>query len=230
MKLAICDDMKSLFEYYKKVFSEVEDVDVVGIAQNSDECKEMVRTADPDVLLLDIQMRSNEEGIDVIEDLLKIKPGLKIVMLTVHKVEDYVFRAFALGAKDFIYKTASDDEIVTKVLNVYNDKVMLNSDVSGILAKKTRDVMNKQKSILYMINQVTKLSQSEISVLRGVYYGKTYRDIALERFVEEGTVRTQASGILRKFEINSMKTLIKELKKMELFEFIDLYCDNNEEM
>lgn len=83
--------------------------------------------------------------------------------------------------------------------------------------------MKMQKSLLYTVNQITKLSKSEISVLRGIYYGKSYREIAAERYVEEGTIRAQASGILRKFETKSMKSLIKSLKEMELFEFIDLY-------
>lgn len=227
MKLAMCDDMISLCEYYKKIFSDCADVDFVGCAHNAEECKELVKKTMPDVLLLDIQMQSTDDGIEVIDDLLEIKENLKIVMLTAHKVDNYVFRAFALGAKDFIYKTASDSEIIEKIRNVYNDNVMLNSDISGILAKKARDVMSQQQSLLYVLNQLTRLSRSEISVLRGVYYGKTYKEIAAERFVEEGTIRTQASGIMKKFEAKSMKALVKSLKKMELFEFIDLCTDEN---
>ena len=105
MKLLICDDMKSLCEYYAKVFSKTSEVEVVGTAQNGDECKVLVQKTQPDILLLDIQMRTNDEGLEVIKDLLEIKPDLKIIMLTAHRVEDYVFRAFSSGAVDFLYKT-----------------------------------------------------------------------------------------------------------------------------
>ncbi len=223
MKLLICDDMKSLCEYYAKVFSKTSEVEVVGTAQNGDECKALVQKTQPDILLLDIQMRTNDEGLEVIKDLLEIKPDLKIIMLTAHRVEDYVFRAFSSGAVDFLYKTAEDGEIVSKVLDVYQNKAAIDADIAAPLTKKLRDVMKMQKSLLYTVNQITKLSKSEISVLRGIYYGKSYREIAAERYVEEGTIRAQASGILRKFETKSMKSLIKSLKEMELFEFIDLY-------
>ena len=223
MKLLICDDMKSLCEYYAKVFSKTSEVEVVGTAQNGDECKVLVQKTQPDILLLDIQMRTNDEGLEVIKDLLEIKPDLKIIMLTAHRVEDYVFRAFSSGAVDFLYKTAEDGEIVSKVLDVYQNKAAIDADIAALLTKKLRDVMKMQKSLLYTVNQITKLSKSEISVLRGIYYGKSYREIAAERYVEEGTIRAQASGILRKFETKSMKSLIKSLKEMELFEFIDLY-------
>lgn len=223
MKLLICDDMKRLCEYYAKVFSKTSEVEVVGTAQNGDECKVLVQKTQPDILLLDIQMRTNDEGLEVIKDLLEIKPDLKIIMLTAHRVEDYVFRAFSSGAVDFLYKTAEDGEIVSKVLDVYQNKAAIDADIAAPLTKKLRDVMKMQKSLLYTVNQITKLSKSEISVLRGIYYGKSYREIAAERYVEEGTIRAQASGILRKFETKSMKSLIKSLKEMELFEFIDLY-------
>ena len=219
--------MISLCEYYEKIFSQTDDIDFVGYAHNADECKALVLKTMPDVLLLDIQMQSTDDGIEVIEDLLEIKEDLKIVMLTAHKVDNYVFRAFAYGAKDFIYKTASDSKIIEKIRNVYDDNVMLNSDISQILAKKARDVMSQQQSLLYFLNQITKLSRSELSVLRGVYYGKSYREIAAERFVEEGTIRAQASGIMKKFNTRSMKSLVKSLKKMELFEFIDLCEDES---
>ena len=223
MKLLICDDMKSLCEYYAKVFSKTSEVEVVGTAQNGDECKVLVQKTQPDILLLNIQMRTNDEGLEVIKDLLEIKPDLKIIMLTAHRVEDYVFRAFSSGAVDFLYKTAEDGEIVSKVLDVYQNKAAIDADIAAPLTKKLRDVMKMQKSLLYTVNQITKLSKSEISVLRGIYYGKSYREIAAERYVEEGTIRAQASGILRKFETKRMKSLIKSLKEMELFEFIDLY-------
>lgn len=229
MKLAICDDMENFCTYYKKLFSRVEDVTVAGTANNGEQCIEMVKKTMPDVLMLDIQMQTDSEGVEIIETLLKIEPSLKIVMITVHEIEDYIFRAFALGAKDFIYKTASDDEVITKVMNVYHDNVMLNSYISNILASRAMDAMRNQKSMLYILNQIGKLSKSELSVLRGVYYGKKYRDIARDRYVEEGTIRAQASGILKKMNTTSMRSLVKDMKDLGVFEFIDLYGDEKDE-
>ena len=147
-------------------------------------------------------------------------------MITVHRVENYIFRAFSLGAKDFIYKTASDEEIISKVKNVYNDKVMLNSEISDVLIKNIAKLVKNQKSMLYTLNQLTKLSKSEISVLRGVYYGKKYKEIAKDRYVEEGTIRAQISGIVKKMEAANIDSLIKDMKALNIFEFIDLNSDD----
>lgn len=222
MRVAICDDMDSLCVYFTALLNGVEGIEVVGTAHNGDECVDMIKTLEPDILMLDIQMSTNDEGLTIIEDLLIIEPDLKIVILTAHEVEEYIFRAIALGAKDYICKTSPDDEIVKKVQAVYDDKVMLSQENSRIIAKKAKDVFDRQRSILYTINEITKLSPSELSVLRGVYYGKTYKEIAHERYVEEGTIRAQASGILKKLKAKNMQRLIKQIKKMNLFEFMDI--------
>ena len=227
MRIVICDDIESFCEYYKKLFAKTEDIEVVGVARDSSECKDLVIKTKPDIVLLDIQMREEEEGLNVIEELLQIRPELKIIIFTMHKVEDYIFKAFAFGVKDFVSKTATDEEIIKKIFDVYNEESVLDPDMANVLAKKTKDTMKAQRSILYMINLITSLSKSELNVLRGVYYGKTYKEIAAERFVEEGTIRAQASGILRKFDAKSFKSLVKMLREQQLFEFIDLYADNN---
>ena len=225
MKIVICDDMEGICKYYENVFSKIDNMELCGIAYDGDMCLDIVKKTKPDILLLDIQMRTQDEGLVIIPELLKIKPDLKIIMLTAHDVDDYVFRAFSLGAKNFLYKTAEDDEIVRRIEEVNNNQATIYAEIAEILAKKSQDVMKKQESLLYMIHQITKLSKSEMNILRGVYYGKTYREIASERYVEEGTIRAQISGILRKLDVSSMKTLIKNLKSMDLFEFIDLYGD-----
>ncbi len=227
MRIAICDSAKSVCDRYSKVFSKNENTVVTGVAQNVEECIKLVKDTSPEILLLNIQLVTDNDGIEAIKEFMEIDPALKVIMLAVHTEEEDVFRIFASGAKDILLKSASDDEALKMVNSVYNGNATLAPEIAEILAKKSRDVMNRQNSLLYTINQITKLSKSELNVLREVYYGKTYREIALNRFVEEGTIRAQASGIMKKFQTKSMKNLIRSLKEMELFEFIDLYYENS---
>lgn len=226
MRIAICDDTKNICERFSKMLSKDDNV-VTGVAHNVEDCKTLIEKTSPEVLLLDTKLRNDFDGIETIGDLLAINPELKIIMLAVATVEEEIFRIFASGAKDIIHKTSGEEEVLQKVKSVYEGNATLAPEIAEILAKKSRDVMNRQNSLLYTINQITKLSKSELNVLRNVYYGKTYREIAVSRFVEEGTIRAQASGIMKKFQVKSMKALIKSLKEMELFEFIDLYYENS---
>ena len=60
-----------------------------------------------------------------------------------------------------------------------------------------------------------------LETLKASYYGESYKQIAANRYVDVGTVRTLASRILKKFEVKSMKYLIQQLSKLSIFEFID---------
>ena len=83
---------------------------------------------------------------------------------------------------------------------------------------ETKNLYNSHSSLLYVVNQMVKLSASEYDVLRDIYNGLTYREIAQRRVVEEGTIKTLASRIIKKLEANSMKEVISFLKKIRYFD------------
>ena len=221
MKLAICDDSEILCRYFRMVFSKVDAVEFVGEAYSTPQCLEMVSRVLPDVLLLDIQIETDDAGLRIIEELLRRHPDLKIIILTVHKEDNYIFTAFASGACDYIIKTAEADEVVEKVLAVYHNTSTLRPEIARILAKKSQEVQTMQKSLLTMVNQISKLSQSEFEVLKALYYGDSYRKIAMERFVEEGTIRTHGSRIINKFGQPNMRSLLKTLRELKVFELFE---------
>ena len=65
---------------------------------------------------------------------------------------------------------------------------------------------------------MSKLSVSEFEVLKLIYAGKSYREIANERFVEPSTIKVQASRILKKFDEKSMSVLIEDIRRLKLFD------------
>ena len=75
---------------------------------------------------------------------------------------------------------------------------------------------------MQMLEIMSRLSVSEYEVLKLIYAGKSYREIAKERFVEVATIKVQASRILKKFNEKSMVVLIAQIKNLKLF---DLFKD-----
>ena len=69
-----------------------------------------------------------------------------------------------------------------------------------------------------MLNKMITLSSNELEVLTDIYNGKTYNEIAQERFVENTTVRSMCSCILRKFQAQNMNELITNLRDMKIFD------------
>ena len=91
LRIAVCDDFKEIRKYIEFFCNKEEDVECVASASNSAECLEMVKKYKPDILLLDIQMETDDAGLNIMPDLMDIHPEMKIIILTAHLEDDYIF-------------------------------------------------------------------------------------------------------------------------------------------
>ena len=112
IKVAMCDDLEYLCKYFRTEINANEDMECVTLAHNSAQCIEMVKETKPDILLLDIQMETNDAGINVIPKILSESSQTKIIILTIHESDEYIFRALTNGAIDYLIKTSTLEEIL----------------------------------------------------------------------------------------------------------------------
>ena len=220
IKTIICDDVVELCDNYKKYMEITDKFVCVGVAHNAKQCVEAVKICEVDLLLLDIQMETEVSGIEIIKDLKMAKPNMIIIMLTSHDNSDYVFHAFLRGADRYVVKKSDICSMFEEIYHIYLQSVEKNSynfDLN-VLRDKARDVYNSKISILYLINAMSKLSTGEFDLLKELYMGKSYKDIAIERVVEETSVKSMASRVLKKLGAKRMKDVINELKSVGFFE------------
>lgn len=170
----------------------------------------------PDVLLLDIQLETYDSGIKLIEPIKSISPKLKIIMLTVHKESDLVFNAFTLGACAYHLKSDSIQSIVTTIRNSYDSSIALQTGIADIFMEKCRDIMSENHSLLYTLDTISKLTNSELQILFDLNNNLSYTDIAHKRFVEANTVRSQVSRLLKKFNLKNASELQAMIKNLKL--------------
>jgi DNA-binding NarL/FixJ family response regulator len=218
IRLAMCDDVKSLCKYFKQEFDMHEDIEFVGAVHNSKQCIKMVKEKKPDVLLLDIQMETNDEGVMIIPEIRQVSPETKIIMLTIHEENDYIFKSFALGAIDYQIKTAPIENILESIRAVYSNTSLLRPEIAQKILIECENMSQKHETLLYTFNLLTKLSNAEFEILKDLYYGYSYKEIAQKRFVEESTIRSQVTRLLKKFEAKNMRVLIKSLRNMKAFD------------
>lgn len=223
IRVAMCDDYEYLCVNMKNQFKYYDDIEFIGYCTSPLKCAELIQSKQPDILLLDVQFDNKYNGIDIIEDILDIKHDLKIIMLTSYEDSDFIFRSITNGAADYIIKSDSIDEIVAKIKSVYANTATLSPKIAEKFKLKSKELVTAHKSLIYLLNKIVSLSPTEFDVLREIYNGKTYTEIAAKRFVETTTVRSMCSRILKKFGCDSMNTLINELQKMHIFDlFLEL--------
>lgn len=223
IKVAMCDDAEYLCINLKNQLKYQDELEFVGYTTASSSCADLVSETKPDVLLLDIQIETKTSGIDILPSLLKLSPDLKIIMLTSYMDSSYIFDSLSNGAEDYVMKSCSTEELIKKIREVYHSRNTIEPKIFNIFKQKSKSLASAHKSLIYLLNKMITLSPNEIELLKALYNGESYTEIARKRVVENTTVRSMASRILRKFDCSNMHDLIQDLRDMKIFElFSDL--------
>ncbi len=172
----------------------LDDIEVVGEAENGLVGVEMSAELVPDVVLMDIVM-PQLDGIGAIERIKAAQPGVQIVALTSFIEEDKVLAAIESGASGFILKDADADDVAAAIRAAHNDEVHLDPAAARVLAKGMRTRFEQQP--------VESLTERELEVLSLVGHGRSNKEIATELGITERTARTHVSNILGKLDLQS---------------------------
>jgi DNA-binding NarL/FixJ family response regulator len=172
----------------------LDDIEVVGEAENGLIGVEMSAQLVPDVVLMDIVM-PQLDGIGAIERIKAAQPGVQIVALTSFIEEDKVLAAIESGASGFILKDADADDVAAAIRAAHNDEVHLDPAAARVLAKGMRTRFEQQP--------VESLTERELEVLSLVGHGRSNKEIATDLGITERTARTHVSNILGKLDLQS---------------------------
>jgi pilus assembly protein CpaE len=139
INVLIVDDILETRESVRKLLQFEADLHVVGHAANGDEALQMAKQLRPDVVLMDINM-PDADGISTSRTLTKAMPESQVIIMSVQNEADYVRRAMLAGARDFLMKPFSGDELVEAVRRVYENRpiaptsaIVQQSATSGIV-------------------------------------------------------------------------------------------------
>ncbi|MGE5329054.1 MAG: response regulator [Deltaproteobacteria bacterium] len=118
IKLVIADDVSETRMNIKKLLSFAQNIEVIGEASNGEEAINLVKESKPDVILMDINMPV-KDGIRATEEITVIAPDTNVIMISVQSEQEYLKKAMAAGARDFIVKPFQGDELIETVQRVY---------------------------------------------------------------------------------------------------------------
>jgi DNA-binding NarL/FixJ family response regulator len=172
----------------------LDDIEVIGEAENGLEAVDLVDQLIPDVVLMDIVM-PQLDGIGAITRIKAAHPEVQLVALTSFIEEEKVTAALEAGASGFILKDAEADDVAAAIRAAYNDEVHLDPAAARILAKgmRTRSAQPATEP----------LTERELEVLALVGRGRSNKEIATDLGITERTARTHVSNILGKLGLAS---------------------------
>jgi len=171
--------------------------EVVGEAANAKEAIEQVGRLHPDIVLMDIRLPGTS-GIEACEEVIRLYPDTRVVMLTSYAEDEMLFSAIRAGASGYILKQIGGEDLVRALEAVGRGEALLDPAVTQRVFQEVRRAVKEEEASAFV-----NLSQQERHVLLLVSEGKTNREIAKALFLGEGTVRNYVSSILSKLGVSN---------------------------
>ncbi|SCY05108.1 response regulator [Alkaliphilus peptidifermentans] len=196
IKLLLVDDHSLVRQGLKQILELEDDLEIVGQAGDGEEAIIKVQNLRPDIVLLDINM-PKLNGIQTLRRLKDMNNTIKIIMLTFHEDQEYLFETLNLGANGYVLKDAESESLIKAIRDVYNGSSYIHPSLASGLALEMnrRDVSNKHSSS-------NKLTRREYEVLTLIADGLNNKEIAGSLYISEKTVKNHVSNIFKKINVN----------------------------
>lgn len=209
IKVLIVDDMVEFQRHFTMLLENETDIEVVGIASSRREAVALYEELHPNVVLMDIQMESDDAGILATKEINAKGDNVKIIILTIHAGSENIMDAYMMGATDFITKTAPVAEILSAIRNAMDEASQWNN-ANRIIRNEMIKLKKERESFLRIAVLISRLSKSEMEIVKMLCEGKRYSEISAARFVEEVTIRGMVNKISKKVGM-PIRKFIEEL-------------------
>lgn len=192
IKVIIADDHAILRAGLKQILAETEDIVVIAEAQNANDAIKLGCQSEADVMLLDISM-PDRSGIDALKYIKRENHHIAILMLSMHKEDQYAVRALKSGAAGYLCKQSASSELVNAIYTVARGKKFITPEVAEILANQVG--MENQKAPHEL------LSDREFQTLIMIASGSSVSEIAEKLSLSVKTVSMYRTRLLEKMQL-----------------------------
>ena len=179
------------------------DIEVVGEAENGREAIKIVEKLLPDVVVMDIAM-PGLNGLETTRQLTKKFPKLKILILTMHDNEEYIFETLRAGAAGYLIKRSAPNELISAIQSVFRGESFLSPAVSK---KVIEGFVQSGGSAAKEDADYGRLTTREREILQLIAEGNALREIASLLHISIKTVESHKAHIMEKLNLRSIAEL-----------------------
>ena len=186
IRVLICDDDSLIRESLKILLPLKGDIEVIGEASNGRECIDFCLANEVDVALIDIRM-PEVNGVEAVREIVK-RTKTKCLVLTTFDEEDYINAALLYGAKGYILKNNSPEQIANSIVSVHNNTIVMNENVlEKFHGREAEPKISKYD-----------FTDREQDIIKAISEGLSNKEISSKLFISEGTIRNYITTILDK--------------------------------
>lgn len=196
IKVLLVDDHKIVRQGVRAFLHTLADIQVIAEADSGAGAVTAVEVHQPDVVLMDLEMPGDLDGIAATRQIRKRRPETQVIVVTSHHQDEYIFPAVRAGAISYLLKDVEPDELASAIRKAAHGEAVLDSRVASRIVRELQGLREED------VNPFTGLSEREFDVLRLIAAGKSNAEIAETLVISESTVKTHIGNILKKLHLD----------------------------
>ena len=202
IRVLLVDDNYDHLMGVRELINMENDIDVVAAATNANIALNLIKKYQPSIVLMDMNM-PEKDGLTAIQEIEKMKTGVKVITLTAYDDSDLIFRAMKVGAKGYILKTMASSQLIRAIREVSQGKIYLPQGLTtGFFEYFQQSFKDEAKAQTAADSLLSELTSREEEVLDMLTQGHNYKDVANLLFISETTVKTHVNNIFQKLQVN----------------------------
>lgn len=203
-QVAIVEDKTDILDYLCELVNEHPEFECRHKYHNGEEATAFLPASKVRIAIIDIGLPGKKNGIDCVREVKPQMPGALFMMYTVFEDADKIFESLKAGANGYLLKDATDEQIIAAL----EDLLKGGAPMSGIIARKIIDFFQTKPA---PAKEVETLSEREQEILHYLAKGYSYRGIADELAIKEGTVKVHIHHIYEKLHVKNSREAIEKL-------------------
>lgn len=215
IKVILVDDHQLVRDGIRALLSGLPDIEVVAEASEANSLLDILKNTLPDVVIVDISL-PGISGIELTRIITTDHPELKVIMLSMYTNQEFIFNAIKFGAKGYLPKNITREELVDAIKQVYNGNEYFSKDVSGIILKNYLKQVKNPERVETL--QEERLTPREMEILKFVAEGYSNQLIADKLFISVRTVESHKNHIMQKLELTTTVDLVKYALKNKIID------------
>jgi len=226
VRVLIVDQQNQVRKAIAKIMKLEARIQIIDYASNGYEAITKAITQTPDVVLMNVSIETKMAGIFACNEINVNAPNIKVILYGEDCPTDIIFKAFQMGAVNFLAEEYSELELINAVLDAFAGKSSIHYSTAMPIRKEFKRILDLHDNLIYVLNVLIKLTSTEIIILKHFYNGMKSQEIAKILFISNTTMKTHISHILKKFNLETMIQVVEVLHLTELFSMINPNSDD----